>query len=120
MGYLVDPILEVHSHDWNPPPQFHCIYFGCFRHHNQIRTQHKAVMGSDLSFTSALSINNNMEGSKMSSIRINEQRSDKYVPGQLLLPLRGNSPSGRKLLAYMKEYKQNLYTEPLFAGKLES
>ena len=41
----------------------------------------------------------------MSRMEVNEAKLGRY---------------GRKLLAYMKEYNQDLYTELLFAGKLES
>ena len=41
----------------------------------------------------------------MSRMEINEAKIGRY---------------GRKLLAHMKEYNQNLYTELLFAGNLES
>ena len=40
----------------------------------------------------------------MSRMEVNEAKLGRY---------------GRKLLAYMKEYNQDLYTELLFAGKLE-
>jgi len=73
-------------------------------HRNQIRTQHQSVRGSDLSFISALSINNNTEGNEMNRTKINETRIGRY---------------GRKLLAYMKEYNQDLYTELLFSCGLE-
>ena len=46
-----------------------------------------------------------MEGNEMSRMGVNEAKIGRY---------------GRKLLAYMKEYNQDLYTELLFSGGLEN